>query len=352
MSFSVEKALKHRAILLGGDEEILVRRAIKEIVTIVAPEGDDFDMITLDADSATPEQWSGAAGTAPFLAERRTVIVRHLLRCDEPERLRIDLLPEYALVVLIADEESTDPRKLTTLRQKWEKHVNASGGHTAVFNMDGKTLPGQLRNEAKNLNNPLSPSAASMLAEMVGGSLSRGLDELEKLSMFVGPGEAITERTLRDVVVPSREWNIFRLVETVAAGDIGSSLRQLQILVGSSTKAEDAAHSQILPMLHRQLRLIWQARIVLDARATMDDIPASVRAMFPDKPSFAKEPPYRQSKLMALARNMSLPALARGMKLISDADARLKGMLPGFTAMETLESTILHLATALRAQAA
>jgi DNA polymerase III delta subunit len=351
MSFSAFKALQSRVVLLGGDEEILVRRALKELIEMVAPDGDDFDLIHLDADSSSPEEWFAAAGTAPFLAARRTAVVRHLLRCDDPERLLVKALPEYALVILVADEESGDEskqRRFGTLQGKWVKWVKAGGGHVEIFEFDGKSLPAILRKEADTMGTPLTSGAGVMLAEMVSGSLSRGLGELEKLSLYAGPKATITEQMVRTVVVPSREWNIFRLVESVASGDVPSSLRQLQILVGSASKADDAAHSQILPQMHRQLRLLWQARVLVDAGCAPDRVSETVRAQLAERPNLLKEPPYRQSKLMSLARMTSLPALATCFGLLSDADARLKGMLPGFSAMETLESTVLNLSKVLR----
>lgn len=354
MSFSVDRALKHRVVLLGGDEEILLRRALIELLGEVAPEGDDFDLITMEADVTSPIDWLGAAGTAPFLAPRRTCVVRHLLRHDEPDALKLDSLPEYALLVLVADEEIGDEAKqgkLKRLRTQWVNHVKSGGGHVEMFAADSKALPGMLRKEAEALGAALTPPAALLLAEMVGGSLSRGLGELEKLVLFIGDERQIGEKIVREVATPSREWNVFRLVEMVASGDVGGALQQLQILVVSPTKAEDAAYSRILPNLHRQVRLLWQARILVEAKASPDSIPAHLAAQMTESPSFAKEPPYRQSKLMTVARQTSFSSLAAALQIVADADAKLKGMLPAFSAMETLEEAILMLAKELRPMA-
>jgi len=351
MSFSVDKALKSKVVLLGGEEELLLRRSVKELLAQVAPEGDDFDLMTLDADAASPEEWFAAAGTAPFLAERRTCVVRRLLRCDEPERLALKALPDYALLILVADDEGGDElkrRKQQTLRAKWQKHVTAASGYSHFFESDGKSLPSLLRKEAQDLGAALTPGAASLLAEMVGGSLSRGLGELEKLAVYAEPGTQISEKVVREVVVPSREWNIFRLVECVVAGDVAGAFQQLQILVVSPTKADDAAHGSVLPMMHRQLRFMWQARILVEAKASVDNVPDWVKSQLPDRPSILKEPPYRLGKLMSFARQISFATLTNCLQILSDADAKLKGMLPASSAMETLEQTLLLLTRELK----
>lgn len=344
MTFAVEKALKSRVVLLVGEEEALRRRALQELIERVAPDGDDFDLSVVHGDVASPEDWLAQAGTTPFLAERRTVVVRHVLRCDDLDRFQPQHLPESALIILVADEEGGDEQKLGRLQTKWEKAVTAGGGFVAKFSVDARSLPGQLREAAQRESVTLSVPAAQALAEMVGGSYSRGLDELEKLRLFVGEGGSISEAHVREVVVPSREWNVFRLVEAAVAGEVAVALAQLRILVTSAAKAEEAAFRNILPQLSRQVRLLWQARAVVEANAKPENVPASLAASFPDKPNFGKEPPYRQARLVSLARQLPYDKLRAAMALVSDADAKLKGMLPQYSAMDTLEQTVLGLA--------
>lgn len=348
MSFSISKALKHRAILLAGDEEVLRRRAMRELIAAATAGGDDFDLSIIDADSQSVDEWLAGVSTSPFLSERRTVIVRHLLRCDEAEKAAASIksLPDFSLLVLVADEEVGDDsrqRRFVTIRKQWEKVVNNAGGLVETFATNAKTLPETLRQEAQNLGSTMSPAAAATLAEMTGGSLSRAFDELEKLSLFVGDGKPISEMDVRDVVVASREWNVFKLVEAVVGGEVPAALRQLRILVGGASKPEDAAYSQVLPMLSRQLRLIWQARMLLDHKTTIERAPEDLIGLFPEKPNFAKEPEYRQGRIFNIAKRTPLSTLARCFQILSDADARLKGQLPAFSPIETLERMILEM---------
>jgi len=336
--------------MLSGEEDALRIRALQELTTAATLE-DDFDLQMMDGGDSGPVQWSASAGTAPFLSSRRTVVIRHLLRCDEIETTGWSDLPETALLILVADDEGGDESKqarLGTLRGKWEKAVKGAGGYIEEFKTDPKQLLESIRQEASRLNKKMSPKAAETLAEMCGGSLSRALDELEKLALFVGANDLISEMDVRNVAMPSRDWNVFRMVDAAITGDAAEALRELRILVGSSTKAEEAAFSRIMPTLHRQLRLIWQARILVEARADIDNVPDSLARQLPDNPSLLKQQPFVRGKAMRAAKSATFDQLSECLALVGEADARLKGMLPSYTGMETLEQMLLKMIEALR----
>ena len=193
----------------------------------------------------------------------------------------------------------------------------------------------------------ISLAGLELLLEMTGGSLSRAVDEVQKVLLYIGEQNQIQESDLRALVIPSREWNIFKLVDAVTAGQVGEALRQLRILVGSSQKAEDAAFRQILPMVARQLRLLWQARVCIDAKVQPSSAPHEITKCFLEKPNLAIEKPYRLNKLNEIARRTPLPNLARALQTVCDTDARLKGIEAGFNAMDTLERMVLELSDAL-----
>ncbi len=344
---TADKLFKSRVVMLTGEEHALRLRALHELIALATAEG-DFDLQTFESDTSAPSDWIGSAGTAPFLSLRRTVVVRHLLRCENLEGIEASLkaLPEHALLILVADDESGDDnrqRKLGTARKHWEKLVNSTGGIVAAFAADPKQVKAAIRAEAERLGKKLSEAGAESISEMTGASLSRAIEELEKLAIYVGEELQIRESDIRAVVVPSREWNVFKMVDAIVDGNVHEALRQLRVLVGSQTKAEEAAFSRILPMLTRQIRLLWQARLCVEARCQPGNAPESINRMFPEKPNIAKEPPYRQSRLIAQARRTDLPTLTFCFAAISEADGKLKGLIDAFSAIETLEHMVLSM---------
>jgi DNA polymerase-3 subunit delta len=352
MSAPVQKLLKHRLILLAGEEAALRREALQGLLEGLEMTKDDFDLEQFDGDSSSPMTWLGSVGTAPFMAPRRVAIVRHVLRCDIDKAKGVDLrsVPESGLLILVADDESgSDDKqsKLKTADRNWRKAVEKAGGAIFDAKNDPKRTKDEVRKRLGATGKTMSDRALDVLVEMSGGSLSRALDELEKLSIYVGDQAQIREGDVRAIVMPSREWNVYRMVDAIVAGDVGEALRQLRILIGSAQKAENAAHSQIVPQVGRALRLLWQARVCVDAGTTPANAPESVRATFPDRPNLASEAPYRQGPLLNNARRVPLERIERAMAILSDTDARLKGALEAFTPVETLERMVLEMAEAL-----
>jgi DNA polymerase-3 subunit delta len=352
-----DKALKSRVVLIAGDEDILRREALAGMMSAVGLQPDDFDLELFAGDASNPADWAASAGTSPFLAERRTVIVRHLLRCD-PEKLKgtdFGKLPPTSLLILVADEEGGSDEKAQrtkTQRKVWEKVVTAAGGTVLACDSNPKTLRESIKKRAAEMGKSISDKAIETLGEMTGGSLSRALDELDKVYLYTSGQEQIRESDVRTVVVPSRDWNVYKMVDSILAGEVAEALRQLRVLVGSATKAEDAAFSRILPTVGRQLRMLWQARLCIDANCAPGNAPESIRALFPDKPNLAAEPPYRQGAVMSTARRISLERLERCFEILADTDARLKGALDGFSGIETLERMVLEMAEATSARRA
>jgi DNA polymerase III delta subunit len=348
----LDKALKGSLILIEGDEDVLRKRALDELLSLAQIGPDDLDFEVFDGSSSNPMSWVASAGTAPFLADRRTLVVRHLLNCDPDSAANgaLGKLPPSGLLILVADEETgSDDRlqRLKTVQKNWVKVVQKAGGTVLSYNLDPKSASTALKAEVAKSGKRISEQGVQLLLEMCGNSLSRSIEELEKLILFVGSADTITERDIRAVAVPSREWNVFKMTDAVASNQVSQALQQLRILIGSSSKAEDAAFRSILPMFSRNLRLLWQARICLDRGVSVGAAPADVLACFPDKPNLAKEPPYRHAQMLAVAKKTTLPRVGEALRILSDTDARLKGALAGFSAMDTLERMVLEMAQAL-----
>ncbi len=337
-----------------GDEEVRRRRALDDVLKAVGSDKDDFDLETFDGDSSGPLEWLASCGTTPFLAERRIAVVRHIYRFDHDKLKTVDFgkLPPTALLILIADEETGSDDKIqrqkTTGRKAWEKAVTAGKGFVQAFDPDPAAAKEELKRSLQGSGKTMTDRATDALIEMTGGNLSRTLDELEKLILFVGTQPQITEKDIWNLVVPSREWNVYKMVESVVAGSVPEALRQLRNLLGSSTKTEEAAFSRILPTVSRHFRLLWQARLCVEAKCGPSNAPPHIRSQFPDKPNLASESPYRQNAILAAAKRTSLPQIQRCFRILSDTDSRLKGALDSFSSIDTLERMVLEMSETLR----
>lgn len=348
MAFNTSKALKSRVVLLSGEEEVLRRRALQELFDAAGIQADDFDLETYDAGSSTPTEWMASCGTTPFLSERRVSLVRHVLRFlpDRAKPEEFKSLPAHALLILIADEEAGDDAKqvkFESIRKGWEKLIVGAGGVVEEFKFDSKQVRNTLKADLAKVDRKMSEAALNLLVEMCGSSYSRCLDEIEKLLLYTEGAPSIQEADVRSLVVASRDWNVFTLSDSIISGNVVDSMKQLQIMVGSQNKAEDAAMRNIFPTLSRNLRLLWQARIFIDARCSLDNPTPEVLARLPKKPNIVAERDWMKNKIMNSARTITLPQLAQAINVLSLSDSRMKGLETSYSAMDTLERMALEM---------
>lgn len=347
-----EKAATKRSVLISGQEDVLRARAVSGILGALGLQPDDFDVQTFDAQSSTISDWIGSAGTSPFMGDRRVVIVRHLLQQEPPKGVKAPFgtLPESALIMLVADPVGgSDDRRSKSKGNatQWQKLVADSQGTVLNYEPDQKKSRDLVKSDAVSRGIAISERALDTLVEMTGGSLSRSIEELDKLVLYVGSTETISERHVEALVTPSREWNVFKLTDAIFENNPAVALRQLRTMVGNTT-AETAGIAQILPQVSRTIKLIWQARVSIDLGCSLNHPTEEFRAALTAKPNLLEAPPYQQTKVLNLARKSSLPALNRALSIIADTDAKLKGSLPSFSGLDSLEMMVFELSAAMR----
>jgi DNA polymerase-3 subunit delta len=349
----IERASKKGCVLISGQEDVLRSRAVSGILSSLQLLPDDFDVQTFDAQTSQPHEWIGSAGTVPFLGERRVVIVRHLLQCEPPKDSKslFSGLPGSALIVLVADPVggSDDKRgKAKSFGTTWQKIVTASDGAVLSYEPDPKRSRDEVKAEALARGASISERALDTLVEMTGGSLSRSIEEFEKLVLFVGSSVTISERHVEAIVVPSREWNVFKLTDAIFEGTPAEALRQLRSMIGGPTHVEGAAFSQILPQVSRMIKLVWQSRVAIELGCSPAQPSAEFIASLPAKPNLLQISAYQRTKIMGFAKVTSFPALEKALRILADTDAKLKGGLPNFSSIDSLEMMVFDLIGAMR----
>lgn len=344
-------ALQHRVILVSGEEDTWRRSVFAELKAAAIPE-DGFDSESFVAGETSPKEWLASAGTLPFLSERRTVIVRNLLRAPDPSETFEGLseglgnLPPSGLLILISDDEPGDDQKQRDFdkrRLSWEAYVKKEGGLALTFKPDSEAVSNAVKESFAEEQVAITPKALAALLEMTGGSYTRAMEEAEKLKLYAGSKGQIQESDVQATVIPSREWSVFKLVDAIVAGNLTQAIEQLRNLVGTTPKTEDAAFRQVFPTLSTQFRRIWQARLCVEAKCSPQSPPPEVAAQFPAKGNLAKEKDWLQKRAMYAARSLSFRAIGECLQIISDADSALKGLMPSFSGIETLEQTVMKM---------
>ncbi|MDI6814722.1 MAG: DNA polymerase III subunit delta, partial [Dehalococcoidales bacterium] len=214
------------------------------------------------------DQLRTACETAPFLAERRLVIVNGLLERFEPK------------------SKSSRQKKITPLANQQNDYkslgayISKIPDSTVLVLIDGKIASNnplfrELSAKAKVKSFPLlrdtelrewiqrrvadeggsiSSPAVDLLAKFVGSNLWTMASEINKLVLFTS-GRRIEEEDIKMVVSYAQEANVFAMVDAILEFNAGVAEQLLQRLL-----QRGATLAYLLFMLSRQVRMIVQVK--------------------------------------------------------------------------------------------
>jgi len=254
--------------ILYGRDDFSLNQAVEKIkVNLGDLETVATNTTRLEAKNLNLGELRNKCDVAPFLSSHRLVIVDGLLGRFEakPRKPRsgrsksgnelgewkdfpsyIERMPETTVLVLV-DEEVMSHNPLL-------KKLSPLAEVRAFPLLQGRDLRAWVLQRVKEEGGNISPQAANLLAELIGGDLWAMDGEIQKLLLY-SQERPISEDDVRKLVSHVQEANIFALVDAVAEGRTELAQRILHRLYD-----EGVAPTYILVMITRQFRLIAQAR--------------------------------------------------------------------------------------------
>jgi len=255
-------------ILLGQDDFSL-RQSLEGIKRSL---GDQamlaVNTTTLDGQQLTLDQLRTVCETAPFLAERRLVIVNGLLGRFEPRgkssRHRritpqtnqqdeykslgayMGKLPDSTILVLIEGRIGSKNPLFRELSGKAEVR--------SFPLLRDAGLRRWIQRRVADEGGSISPQAVDLLIKLVGGDLWIMSNEINKLVLFAS-GRRIEEEDVKMVVSYAQQANVFAMVDAILAFKAGVAEQSLQQLL-----QRGAAPAYLLVMLSRQVQMIVRAK--------------------------------------------------------------------------------------------
>lgn len=343
MSNEAALALKHQLIFIEGDFASERKKALDAILAAADLADDDaFDREMITATEKSIGDWISAASTVPFLANRRCVVIRNVLRIDPEDEdikksvVQLKSLPASALLILVADEEvrkDDDISKQASLAGPWRKVVKALGGHIMAFTLESAKGGQNLQSLVKAANKRLSPRTQNVLMEMVAGRPDRAAEELEKLILYVGVANEITIEDLKKSVTPEPEHNIFQMCDACWRGDGGRALEQLKRLRAQTREFQTEA-IKLIGFIAMQLRNLWQARGLIEK---------NLEGWEPDKGGISKMKDYPRRKAIENAHRLTFPQILACQMVLREANGLITGQSLGVDSEEIMEQLILRL---------
>lgn len=263
--------------VLHGDDEFGIGEAVRVMRASLGEGAAESNTIEFEGRNFKPGEVEAAARTVPFLADRRLVLVRGLLRrLDTPaaERQRggsdaaqmstsgwdkfgdqLEGLPDTTELVFVDTFPTGPGARLKDNGGAFRALKTAGSLDVTLFSSPrGRAVGDWIRARMMSDGVQASPSAVARLADLVGPNLRLLDQEIRKLALYAG------DRTIQPddvdlMVAPAREANIFAAVDAILERRPGLAMRALYKLL------DDGASVQyILSMLTRQTRMLIVAR--------------------------------------------------------------------------------------------
>jgi DNA polymerase-3 subunit delta len=268
--------------ILIGEDDFSIRQALEEIKKSA---GDPAALMpnttVLEGAKVTPEQLRAACETVPFLADKRLVIVESLFECFEPKgrngKKKSTLKPDPAetyqpiadaiknlppfteLVLLGGDVRTTNPllHELAAAKAKVSTFKPLKGAQINQW------IEKRVSSQGKG---SISKKAVDLMVRLVGNDLWTMVNEVDKLVLYTG-GRTIEEADVKAVVSNVQDASVFIMVDAIIESRVASAQALLQQLF-----KQGMAPAQILVMLARQVRIIFQVKEMRDSGRSRGDI--------------------------------------------------------------------------------
>jgi DNA polymerase III subunit delta len=312
--------------LVLGEEQLLVDRVLGAL-RHAAVEGGiaGFNEDKFTAGEASIDVVMAAAKSLPMMAPRRLVLVRGLDRWEKkegddeaaparaPKKGIAPLTPLDALAEYTKDPSPTTVLVLVAPKLHAQRRVVSAakkGGFVVSCEpLHRRELPGWIRASARDRGHPIAEDVADHLAELAGPELASVNDAIERLSLYVGPKQAITDEAVAAVVTRVRQSTVWELLDALSRRRLDRAL---------------AALGDVYDQRDGGLRLLgsigWSVRQMVKfesaLRAGANPAEAAQRAGMP---------PFKANEVSQTLRSMPPGTLATWLALLAEADLALKG---------------------------
>lgn len=279
----------------------------------------------------------------PFFGDHRLVIVEGLLERYEPkpqkgpekpaEKTRdrefaaalLELIPGMppSTMLVVVDGginlKRTNPllKSLTPLAKSVK----------AFPRLKGTRLEDWVQERIASRGSKISPTALSLLVEMIGSDLWAAANEVEKLILYAA-GPSITEGDVKECLSLTQESNRFAFMDAIMARQTGKAQELLQVLLDHGSKAPE-----VLAFIVQELSLVLRAAESLQQGLRPQQAQARLGI----------SSDWRAQKIVRHGEQHGLPALKEMYHLLVEADMAVKtGLLDEDLSLNILVTELCH----------
>jgi DNA polymerase-3 subunit delta len=271
-----------------------------------------------------PAEIISRARSFPFLASNRLIIIRRTekFRAADLEMFLPYLEEPVETTCLIFVSSKTD------FRMNFYKRIRSLGRAVDFTNLSERQMVPWIKRTAEELGLKIDSEACAYLHQIVGNSLRELFAELEKLRLRYGE-EVVGVEQVKELALHTRIYTIFELMKSISERKCPESLRILNRFLEEEDKL--GAPLQILGMLNRQFRLLWQTKHILSKGGDKADVARTLGL-----------PGFSAREFVAHSKVWSVKELEKGLGQLYQADGLVKS---GSRPKPVLENVVFSLCT-------
>jgi DNA polymerase-3 subunit delta len=303
--------------LLYGEEAYLRRQYRDKLRAALVPADDTMNCSVYSGKDINASEVVDLAGTMPFFAERRVIIIENSgwLKSGNDQFLAlVKAIPDTTYLILV--EEETDKRS------KLYKAVTANGYAALCEMQDEATLRKWVMGLLKKENKLITPEALTLLLDKTGTSMENIRREVEKLVCYKYYDEGITVSDVEELCIVQIQNQIFDMVEAVAQKKQKQALKLYYNLL-----ALKEAPMKILALIARQFNMLLQVKEMKSKGYHESDIAKQT----------GLNPYYLKKKYIPQAAQFKQAQLETALKACVEAEEAVKtGRMPDLLSVELI----------------
>ena len=303
--------------LLYGQERYLRRQYRDKLRAALVPADDTMNCSVYSGKDINASEVVDLAGTMPFFAERRVIIIENSgwLKSGNDQFLAlVKAIPDTTYLILV--EEETDKRS------KLYKAVTANGYAALCEMQDEATLRKWVMGLLKKENKLITPDALTLLLDKTGTSMENIRREVEKLVCYKYYDEGITASDVEELCIVQIQNQIFDMVEAVAQKKQKQALKLYYNLL-----ALKEAPMKILALIARQFNMLLQVKEMKSKGYHESDIARQT----------GLNPYYLKKKYIPQAAQFRQAQLETALKACVEAEEAVKtGRIPDLLSVELI----------------
>jgi len=311
-------------VIAGKEASLLNARCQELLEKLLEPSERATGLFSAEAAVVSASEVLDELRTAPFLTERRVVVVKGADKFISENRQLLEKYfdkpcPTGTFVLTVTNWDA---------RTKLAKKLPRVGKLISVTQPKPWQLPHRLIEYARDAHGKnLTKDAAELLIELTGDTLPRLYSEIDKLATFADTEKVIHVRHIESLIGHNRIFGAFSVIDACLAGNVARAVDRLRNMFAEDRTAEYS----VVGAFAFHFRRMFNAKVLLEKGVRPDEIAKRLR-IWGNKDSF-----------FAQLRKMTLKQIGDNLQQLAATDYATK---TGRTKAEVaVEQLVLKLTT-------